>query len=122
MWRPLRRNGYKKRREEEKKKELRGMQERDETKGEGRWYGLTSMGRYTEKLKGIMRREGMTFRKGGEKLERKVKEGLGMKKEDKEEEGMVYKVKCKDCEKIYIGERKFKVKKRIGQHKKRCAV
>ena len=36
------------------------------------------MGRYTEKLKGIMRREGIrTFRKGGEKLERRVKEGLG---------------------------------------------
>ena len=36
------------------------------------------MGRCTEKLKGIMRREGIrTFRKGGEKLERRVKERLG---------------------------------------------
>ena len=70
----MRRNWYKKKREEEKKKKLRGMQEREERKEEGRWYGLTSMGRYTEKLKGIMRREGIrTFRKGGEKLERKVK-------------------------------------------------
>ena len=53
---------------------------------------MTTMGRYTEKLKGIMRRDGIrTFRKGGEKLERKVKE-LGMKKEDKEgkkEQGVV---------------------------------
>ena len=38
------------------------------------------MGRYTEKLKGIMRREGIrTFRKGGDKLERRGKEGLGMR-------------------------------------------
>jgi hypothetical protein len=55
MWGILRRNGYKKEREEEKKKELRGTQERDERKEEGRWYGLTSMGRYTEKLKGMRR-------------------------------------------------------------------
>jgi GIY-YIG catalytic domain. len=31
---------------------------------------------------------------------------------------VVYKVKCKDCDKIYIGETKFKMKKRIDQHKK----
>ena len=46
---------------------------------------MTSMGRYTEKLKVIMRREGIrTFRKGGEKLERKVKDRLRKEKEDKE--------------------------------------
>ena len=119
MWGILRRNGYKKKSEEEKKKELRGKQEREKRKEEGRWYGLTSMGRYIEKLKGVMRREGIrTFRKGGEKLERRVKEGLGRRKEDKEEEGVVYKVKCKDCDKIYIGETTFKMKKRIDQHKK----
>ena len=60
-----------------KKKELRGTQEREERKEEDGWYGLTSMGRYTEKSKGIMRREGIrTFRRGREKLERRVKEGL----------------------------------------------
>ena len=31
---------------------------------------------------------------------------------------MVYKVKCKNCEKIYIGESKFRMMKRIRQHKK----
>ena len=31
---------------------------------------------------------------------------------------MVYKVKCKDCDKIYIGETKFKMMKRTDQRKK----
>ena len=34
------------------------------------------------------------------------------------EEGVIYQVNCKDCEKIYIGETKFAMKKRIEQHKK----
>ena len=40
---------------------------------------MTSMGRYTEKLKGIR-----MLRKGGEKLERNFKERLRKEKEDKE--------------------------------------
>ena len=45
---------------------------------------LTSIGRYTEKLKGLMRREGIeTYRKGGEKLEMKVKESTNNKKKAK---------------------------------------
>jgi hypothetical protein len=64
-------------------KELRGIHEKEERKDEGRWYGFTSTGRYMEKLKGIMRREGIRmYRKGGEKLERKMKERLRKEKED----------------------------------------
>ena len=60
------------------------------------------MGRYTEWLKAIMKREGVRkFRKGGRKLEHKVKERMGKEKDEKnkEEEGMVYKVNCKNSEK-----------------------
>ena len=36
-------------------KELRGKEEGEERKEGEKWYGLTSMGRYTERLKAIMR-------------------------------------------------------------------
>ena len=35
----------------------------------------------------------------------------------KEEEGVVYKIKCKECEKVYIGETKFNVTTKINIHK-----
>jgi GIY-YIG catalytic domain. len=38
--------------------------------------------------------------------------------EKNKEEGVVYRVSCKNCNKIYIGETKFKMKKRIEEHKK----
>ena len=41
-----------------------------------------------------------------------------IKREKKEEEGVVYKVKCKNYEKIYIGETKFRMRKRIDKNKK----
>ena len=37
---------------------------------------------------------------------------------DNNEERAVYQINCKDCAKIYIGETKFKIGKRIGQQKK----
>jgi hypothetical protein len=43
-------------------------------------------------------------------LERKVKESTNNKKakeQSKKEEGVIYKIKCKDCHMIYIGETKF---------------
>ena len=60
-------NYYKKKNEEIKKKELR--KNNKEKRKEGRTcYGITSMGKYTEMLKDIMRREGIrTFRKGRKK-------------------------------------------------------
>ena len=48
-----------------------------------------------------------------EKTEKKTREG-----NDKKEEGAVYQINSKDCDKVYIGETKFKIEKRIGQHKK----
>ena len=54
-------------------------------------------------------------------MERKIKERTNTKKEDKskkEEVGVIYKLKCRNCDKIYIGETKFKMEKRILQHKK----
>jgi GIY-YIG catalytic domain. len=37
--------------------------------------------------------------------------------EEDTEQGGVYKVDCKECLKIYIGETKFNIEKRIKQHK-----
>ena len=47
------------------------------------------------------------------KKRKKTREG-----KDKKEEGAVYQINCKDCDKVYIRETKFKIEKRIGQHKK----
>ena len=66
--------GYKKKKEEKRKKELREKEKGQEWKEGEKWYGLTIMGRYTERFKAIIRREGVrTFRNGGRKLEHKVK-------------------------------------------------
>ena len=51
LWGQLKRNGYIKKKEERKRKELREKEEGEERKEEEKWYGLTSMGRYTERLK-----------------------------------------------------------------------
>ena len=50
------------------KKELRKKNKEEERKERRKWYGIISMGKYTERLKDIMRREGIrTFRKGRKK-------------------------------------------------------
>ena len=79
------------------------------------------MGQYTEEVKAILRREGINmFRKGSEKLEQPVKKRRKgkEKKENNRVEGVVHQVSCKDCEKIFIGETKFTMRKTIEQHKK----
>ena len=48
-----------------------------------------------------------------EKMEKKTRES-----NDNNEEVAVYQINCKECDKIYIGETKFKIGKRMGQHKK----
>ena len=48
-----------------------------------------------------------------EKSEKKKRE-----ENEKKKEIIIYKIKCKDCEKTYIGETKLKIEKRAGQHKK----
>ena len=111
MWEIMKNNGYQKKHKETKQIASKGKQ-KEERNDEWRWYGLTSIGRYTEKLKCLMRMEGIkTYRKGGDKLESKVKESTNNKKKakeqsKKEEEGVIYKIKCKDCHMIYIGEKK----------------
>ena len=55
-----------------------------------RWCGLTSIGQYTEELKDILKREGISiFRKGSEKLEQQAKRR--MKKKEKRKKGMKWK-------------------------------
>ena len=53
------------------------MIKKEERKGEEKeknWYGITSIGQHTERIKAILKREGLNiYRKGGEKLEWKVK-------------------------------------------------
>jgi GIY-YIG catalytic domain. len=53
-------------------------------------------------------------------LAAKVKKRMQKRKQEIEdkEEGGVYKIECKDCYKIYIGETKFNIEKRIKQHMK----
>ena len=41
---------------------------------------------------------------------------------DKKEEGRAYQVKCMDCDKVYIQETKFKIKKESGSTQERRAV
>ena len=85
---------------------------------------ITSIGKHTERIKAILRREGLNiYRKGGEKLEWEVKKKKKTEKKkgissDNKEEGAVYQIKCKDCEKIKKRETQFKISKRIGQHRK----
>ena len=75
-----------------------------------------------------MRKEGINiYRKGEEKLEWKGKkkkrtEEKTRESNDNNEEGAVYQINCKECDKIYIGETKFKIGKRKGQHKKYIPV
>ena len=76
---------------------------------------MISIGQYTKKLKAILRKDGISiFRKEGEKLQqeakRRIKKKEKKKKENEREEGLIYKINCKDCVKIYIGETKFTMK------------
>ena len=99
------------------------MKRRRKTRGGEKWYEITSMGQHTERVKAILRREGFNvFRKGGEKLEWQVKKkrlGRRSEKNDKNEEGMVYQIKCEDCEKVYIGKTKFKMEKKSRSTQKK---
>ena len=65
----------------------------------------------------FIRKEGKrTCRKGGKRLEQKVKERKRRRRDkriDEEEEGVIYKVNCMDCSKFYIGETKFGIRKRM---------
>ena len=67
-----------------KEERIKRKYKEEEHKEKRKWYRITSIGKYTERLKAIIRKEGVrTFRKGGKKLEQKAKERIGKKKEDK---------------------------------------
>ena len=118
-------NGYNK---EELKKQKRRQEERERMKvrkeeeeiENKRWYGIKSCGDGTKILKKLLKKGGVrTYRKGGKKLLDMVKRRKKKNEEiiSKEEEGVVYKIKCKDCDMVYIGETGKKLMERIKQHK-----
>jgi hypothetical protein len=61
------------------------VKKKEERKEKGKnWYGITSMGQHTERVKPILRREGFNvFRKEGEKIEWKVKKKKSGKEKGK---------------------------------------
>ena len=96
MWEIMKNNGYQKKHKETKQIASKRKQ-KEERNDKCRLYGVTRIGRYTENLKGLMRREGIkSYRKGGDKLEKEAKESTNNKKKAKEqskkEEGVFYKI------------------------------
>jgi hypothetical protein len=121
FWNQLRQNGYgdedTRRRKKEKEKEAIGERREDDSKKKS-WYGIESVGRATDKIKWMLRKEGIkTYRKGGKKIIEIVRKKGKRKNNNKEWKGVVYKIKCKDCEMMYIGETKKKMEERLKQHK-----
>ena len=84
---------------------------------------MKSIGQHTESIMAILKREVFNiFRKGVDKFKWAVKnKDLKMMKSKvkvRKDEGVIYKIECKNCDKIYIGETKLKVQKILDQHKK----
>ena len=75
-----------------------------ERKRSRRWYGITSMRQDTERIKAILKREGLNmFRKGGETLELQVKKKR-IRERTKRKKGVAYRMNCKGREKnIHMG-------------------
>ena len=63
----------------------------------------------------LQKRRGQTGKEGKRSVNNKKK---AKEQSKKEEEGIIYKIKCKDCHMIYIRETKFTMEKRVQQHKK----
>ena len=49
----------------------------------------------------------------GQQAMRRIKKKEKDKKENEREEGVIYKINCKDCHMVYIGETKFTMEKRV---------
>ena len=89
--------GKKKMNRQKEKKKRRGRK-REHLK---KWYGITSIGQYTEGIKAKLKKEGFNiFRKVEENFETKVKKIIQKSKQeiDIKEEGELYKVECKDIQ------------------------
>jgi hypothetical protein len=121
LWKQLRQNGYgvgDKRKRREKVEEDRTGEKKEEDSEKKSWYGIESVGRATDKIKSILKEEGIkTYRKGGKKIIEIVRTKGKRWNTNKELRGVVYKVKCKDCEMMYIGETKKKMEERLKEHK-----
>jgi hypothetical protein len=121
LWEQLRENGYDdrdkmkiKRRRKQNRNEDEEYREEEKKK---KWYGIESAGGMTEKIRRIMKIEGIrTYKKGSRKILDIVKSKKNRKCID-QQKGVVYQVPCRECDKVYIGETKKRINDRLKQHK-----
>jgi hypothetical protein len=119
LWEQLRGNGYEDRDKHKirkrKKKDTKNEEEQKEE--QRRWYGIESAGEISNKIRRILRREGIkTYKKGGEKILDIVR-NKKKKSKDAKQKGVIYQVPCEECDRVYIGETKKRLKDRLRQHK-----
>jgi hypothetical protein len=123
FWNQLKENGYTEKDREviidfrnRMESKAKDEKEEEEKKKRRKWYGIESGGIITEKIKHLLRKEGVkTYRRGGnrildivrKKTKRKINEGT---------RGVVYKVRCTQCDQVYIGETKKTLGERLRQH------
>ena len=82
------------------------------------WYGIESAEEITEKIRRILRREGIkTYRKDGMRMLDIVRRKKIGTKEDWRQRGVIYEVPCGECDMVYVGETKKRLQERLKQHK-----
>ena len=74
LWTQFKKNGYVNKNEEGRRTKIEDIKKKEKRKKkEKNWYGITSIGQHIERVKAILKREGINiYRIGGEKLEWKV--------------------------------------------------
>ena len=73
---------------------------REEIQEGKKWYGIRHVGRSTEGIKLILKEKNLTYTGKSRKMEEETKYKYHKKKEKmkKEEEGVLYKIECKECD------------------------